>query len=44
MAVDPDGRGTAIDDFNPKYDIKNITVEQVYEKVIVQLKEHQNLD
>ena len=37
MAIEPDGRGMAINDFNPKYDIKNITVEQVYQKVRQQL-------
>jgi len=37
MAIDPEGRGTAINDFDPKYDIKNITVEQVYQKVRQQL-------
>ena len=41
MAVEPDGRGTAINDFNPKYDIKNITVEQVYQKVRQQLDNRQ---
>ncbi|MHC4207580.1 MAG: glycosyltransferase family 9 protein [Planctomycetota bacterium] len=38
MAIEPDGRGTAINNFDPKYDIKNITVEQVYEKIAEQLK------
>jgi lipopolysaccharide heptosyltransferase I len=37
MAIEPDGRGVAINDFDPKYDIKNITVEQVYQKVREQL-------
>jgi len=37
MAIEPEGRGMAINDFNPKYDIKNITVEQVYQKVRQQL-------
>ena len=37
-AIEPDGRGTAINNFEPKYDIKNITVEQVYEKIAGQLK------
>jgi lipopolysaccharide heptosyltransferase I len=37
MAIDPDGRGTAINDFDLKYDIKNITVEQVYQKASQQL-------
>jgi lipopolysaccharide heptosyltransferase I len=43
MAIDPDGRGTAINNFEPKYDIKNITVEQVYEKVAGQLKTPPNV-
>ncbi|MHC4324873.1 MAG: glycosyltransferase family 9 protein [Planctomycetota bacterium] len=37
MAVEPEGRGTAINNFDPKYDIKVITVEQVYQKVRQQL-------
>ena len=37
MAIDPDGRGTAINDFDPKYDIKLITIEQVFQKVRHQL-------
>jgi len=42
VAIDPYGRGTAINNFEPKYDIKNITVEQVYQKVTEQLKMQQN--
>mgnify|MGYP001607348468 CR=1 FL=1 len=38
MAIEPDGRGTAISSADPKYDIKNITVEQVYQKIAEQLK------
>jgi lipopolysaccharide heptosyltransferase I len=38
MAIEPFSRGTAINNFDPKYDIKNITVEQVYQKVTEQLK------
>jgi ADP-heptose:LPS heptosyltransferase len=38
MAIEPESRGMAINDFNPKYDIKNITVEQVYQKIAGQLK------
>jgi len=37
-AVDPDGRGSIIDSPNPKHHIKNITVEQVYQKVRRQLE------
>jgi len=43
MAIDPEGRGTAINDFDPKYDIKNITFEQVYQKVAEQLEKQQDL-
>ncbi len=42
-AIEPDGRGTAINNFDPKYDIKLITVEQVYQKIDEQLKTQQNL-
>jgi heptosyltransferase-1 len=42
MAIEPDGRGVAINDFDPKYDIKNITVEQVYQKIVEQLKSLQD--
>jgi heptosyltransferase-1 len=38
MAIEPEGRGVTINNFNPKYDIKNITVEQVYQKISEQLK------
>jgi len=37
MAIEPEGRGTTINNFDPKYDIKVITVEQVYQKVRQQL-------
>ena len=37
-AIEPYGRGISINNFEPKYDIKNITVEQVYQKVTEQLK------
>jgi len=37
MAIEPEGRGTTINNFDPKYDIKRITVEQVYQKVRQQL-------
>jgi len=37
MAIEPDGRGITINNFDPKYDIKHITVEQVYQKVRQQL-------
>jgi hypothetical protein len=38
MAIEPDGRGVTINNFDPKYDVKNITVEQVYQKAAGQLK------
>ncbi|MBN2594882.1 MAG: glycosyltransferase family 9 protein [Sedimentisphaerales bacterium] len=38
MAIEPDSRGVTINNFDPKYDIKNITVEQVYQKIAKQLK------
>jgi ADP-heptose:LPS heptosyltransferase len=37
MAIEPDGRGITINNFDPKYDIKVITVEQVYKKIAEQL-------
>ena len=37
MAIEPESRGTTINNFDPKYDIKRITVEQVYQKVRQQL-------
>ena len=37
MAVEPDDRGITINNFEPKYDIKHITVEQVYQKACQQL-------
>jgi lipopolysaccharide heptosyltransferase I len=36
-AVDPFGRGNKINDFSPKYDVKNITVDAVFEKVCANL-------
>ena len=42
MAIEPDGRGTTINNFDPKYDIRNITVEQVEQKIAEQLKELQD--
>ena len=38
MAIEPDGRGVTTSNSDPKYDIKNITVEQVYKKITEQLK------
>ena len=38
MAIEPDGRGMSVSSPDPKYDIKNITVEQVYQKITGQLK------
>jgi lipopolysaccharide heptosyltransferase I len=37
MAIEPDGRGITINNSDPKYDIKVITVEQVYQKVREQM-------
>ena len=37
MAIEPDGRGIETNNFDPKYDIKRITVEQVYQKVRQQM-------
>jgi heptosyltransferase-1 len=37
-AIEPYSRGISINNFEPKYDIKNITVEQVYQKITEQLK------
>jgi heptosyltransferase-1 len=37
MAIEPDGRGITTNNFDPKYDIKVITVEQVYQKVRLQM-------
>jgi heptosyltransferase-1 len=37
VAIEPYGRGVAINNFEPKYDIKNITVEQVYQTVRQQM-------
>jgi heptosyltransferase-1 len=38
VAIEPYGRGVSINNFEPKYDIKNITVEQVCQKIAEQLK------
>ncbi len=37
MAIEPDGRGIKTNNLDPKYDIKRITVEQVYQKVRQQM-------
>ena len=37
MAIEPDGRGVTINNSDPKYNIKVITVEQVYQKVSQQM-------
>lgn len=37
VAIEPDCRGLEPDSPDPKYDIKNITIEQVYQKVCEQL-------
>jgi len=37
MAIEPEGRGTTINNFDPKYDIKRITVDQVLQKICKQL-------
>jgi len=37
VAVEPQGRGLAINSTNPKHDIKNITIDQVYQSVLGQL-------
>jgi heptosyltransferase-1 len=42
MAIEPDGRGVSINNFDPKYDIKLITVEQVYKKITEQLNEQRD--
>jgi heptosyltransferase-1 len=38
VAIEPDGRGPHPDSNDPKYDINNITVAQVYQKVCEQLE------
>jgi heptosyltransferase-1 len=38
VAVEPDGRGFKADSYDPKHDIKAITVDEVYQKVCEQLK------
>jgi heptosyltransferase-1 len=38
VAIEPDSRGVSINNFEPKYDIKNVTVEQVCQKIAEQLK------
>ena len=38
VAVEPDGRGLQPDSSDPKYDIKKITVDEVYQKVCEQLR------
>lgn len=37
MAIEPEGRGVTINNSDPKYNIKVITVEQVYQKVSQQM-------
>jgi len=37
VAIEPQGRGLAINSTDPKHDIRNITVEQVYHSVLGQL-------
>lgn len=37
VAVEPDGRGFKADSYDPKHDIKAITVDEVYQKVCEQL-------
>jgi heptosyltransferase-1 len=37
VAIEPDGRGVEPDSPDPRYDIKNITIDQVYQKVCEQL-------
>lgn len=41
VAIDPDGRGTKPDNLNPRYDITNITVDEVYDCVRGQLRAKQ---
>jgi heptosyltransferase-1 len=38
VAVEPDSRGLKADSYDPKHDIKAITVDEVYQKVCEQLK------
>ncbi len=38
VAIEPDGRGFNADSYDPKHDIKNITVDEVYQKVCEQLR------
>jgi heptosyltransferase-1 len=37
-AVEPDNRGDSINNFEDKYDIRHVTVDEVFEKVCAQLK------
>jgi len=37
IAIEPEGRGIKTNNLDPKYDIKHITVEQVYQKVRQQM-------
>jgi len=37
-AVDPEGRGAKPDNFDPRYDVKNITIDQVFQKICKQLE------
>lgn len=38
VAIDPNGRGLKPDSYDPKHNIRNITVEAVFEKVSLQLR------
>jgi heptosyltransferase-1 len=37
IAIDDGSRGVSINNFEPKYDIKNITVDSVFEKILLQI-------
>ena len=37
IAIDAENRGTAIEDSSPGYSVRNITVDQVFEKIALQL-------
>jgi lipopolysaccharide heptosyltransferase I len=37
-AVDPDARGVKADNFDPRFDVKNISVDQVFKKICNQLE------
>jgi len=42
VAIEPEARGLAINSTDPKHDIKNVTVEQVYQSVLGQLDNPQS--